>query len=813
MHIRISRKAIFAPNQGLRMNIQKGQLLAALNWLKGISKRLLAWVKGRFVKAKSYKWYQKIAFYTGVVFVSIFLALFLIDINIFWLFGRSPKIADLKDPSMNVASELYSDSGKLIGKYFVENRTPVDYRDLPPSLINALVATEDIRFYDHWGIDFKGTASALYSTARGDRRGGSTITQQLVKNLFKTRDDYSKGLIGYIPGINVVIYKLKEWITAIKIEMFYDKQEILTMYFNTVSFGSNSHGIKTAAATFFSKKPIMLRTEESALLVGLLKAPTYYSPIRRPKNAFERRNVVLEQMAKYGYISVSMRDSLQRQPLKLAYNPDENIDGNASYIRDAVSSYLKPWLKENEIDLYEDGLKIYTTINLDMQAYAELAVAEQMKLLQRRFEWHWEGLNPWADAKGVEIPGFIEDAAKQTRRYAALKEKFKGRADSISYYMNQPRRMKVFTWDGVKDTTFSPMDSLRYYKRFLHAGFVSMDPNSGYIKTWVGGINYPFFKYDHVKQSKRQPGSLFKAYVYAAAMDAGFGPCDKLVDSPITVNYVEKGVQKSWTPKNANGSFSGAQVTLKHAFAKSINSIAVQLTQQVGWNKVIEYAHKMGITASLASVPSVSLGSSDVSLYEMVNSYAPMVNGGYSVKPILVTKIVNKKGKVIYEATPEKKRILNDLTAFYMLELLKSGLTEPGATTQALFEYDLFKWDTDFGGKTGTSSNQSDGWFIGVSPNLVSGSWVGAESRAVHFRTTELGEGCKTALPIYGRFMEKVMNDGRFTQFRGRFPKPQGKVPKEYTCHTRYASKEHSLDSLLDNTVDFGMEEEEQPAE
>jgi penicillin-binding protein 1A len=375
--------------------------------------------------------------------------------------------------------------------------------------------------------------------------------------------------------------------------------------------------------------------------------------------------------------------------------------------------------------------------------------------------------------------------------------------------------MKVFTWDGVKDTTFSPMDSLRYYKRFLHAGFVSMDPNSGYIKTWVGGINYPFFKYDHVKQSKRQPGSLFKAYVYTAAMDAGFGPCDKLVDSPITVNYVEKGVQKSWTPKNANGSFSGSQVTLKHAFAKSINSIAVQLTQHVGWDRVIAYAHKMGVTTPLASVPSVSLGSSDVSLYELVNSYAPMVNGGYSVKPILVTKIMNKKGKVIYEAEPQKKKILNDLTAFYMLELLKSGLTEPGATTQALFEYDLFKWGTDFGGKTGTSSNQSDGWFIGVSPNLISGSWVGAESRAVHFRTTELGEGCKTALPIYGRFMEKVMKDDKFPQFRGKFPKPQGKIPKEYTCHTRYAPKASSLDSLLDNSVDFDTEDEplEQPAE
>lgn len=795
--------------------MHKGQLIAAFQWLKGYSKKILGWIKARFVKAKSYKWYQKIAFYAGVFFFSVFFILFLIDINIFWLFGRSPKIADLMDPSMNVASELYSDDGKLIGKYFVENRTPVDYAALPSSLINAAVATEDVRFYDHHGIDFKSTFGALYSTARGDRRGASTITQQLVKNLFKTRDDYSKGLLGYIPGVNVLIYKMKEWITSIKIEMFYNKKEIITMYFNTVSFGSNSHGIKTAAATFFSKKPIMLRTEESALLVGLLKAPTYYSPVRRPNNAFERRNVVLDQMAKYGYISESESDSLQRLPLKLAYNPDENIDGNASYIRDAVSSYLKAWLKDNEIDLYEDGLKIYTTINLNMQAYAEEAVADQMKLLQRRFEWHWEGRNPWADANGVEIPGFIEDAAKQTKRYAALKDKFGGRADSINFYMNLPRRMKVFTWDGVKDTTFSPMDSLRYYKRFLHAGFVSMDPNSGYIKTWVGGISYPFFKYDHVKQSKRQPGSLFKAYVYTAAMDAGMGPCDKMVDRAVTVNYVERGQQKSWTPKNANGSFSGSEVSLKHAFAKSINSIAVQLTQVVGWDRVIAYAHKMGITTPLASVPSVSLGSSDVSLYEMVNSYAPLVNGGYSVKPILVTKIVNRKGKVIYEAKPQTRKIISSLTAFYMLEMLKAGLTEPGATTQALFEYDLFKWGTEFGGKTGTSSNQSDGWFIGVSPGLVSGSWVGAESRAVHFRTTEMGEGCKTALPIYGKFMEKVINDNRFPQYRGKFAKPQGKIPKEYTCHTRYAPRASAADSILDNTLDIDIDavEEAQPIE
>lgn len=783
------------------MKITKERLLELLIWLKDFVKKVVSLIKGQFKKAKSYNWYQKILFYIGVVLVSIFLFAFIIDINLFWLFGRSPRISDLMNPNMNVASELYSQDGQLIGKYFVENRTPVGYKDLPPALVNALVATEDARFYDHIGVDFRGTVSALYSTARGDRRGGSTITQQLVKNLFKTRDDYSRGLLGYVPGVKVALYKIKEWITSLKIELFYDKQEILTMYFNTVTFGSNSHGIKTAAATFFSKKPRLLKPEEAALLVGILKAPTYYSPVRKPERALARRNVVLEQMEKYGYITKAVCDSLKKLPLVLAYNPYENIDGNASYIRDAVSNYLKAWLKENEIDLYEDGLKIYTTIDPTLQQYAEEAVAQQMKLLQRRFTWHWEGRNPWADDRGVEIPNFIEDAAKQTSRYSALSIKFKGNKDSIYYHLNKPNRIKVFTWDGVKDTTFSPMDSLRYYKKFLHTGFMSMDPNTGYIKTWVGGINYPFFKYDHVKQSRRQPGSLFKAYVYTAAMDAGMGPCDKMVDRSITVNYVEKGQPKSWTPKNADGHFTGSEVTLKYAFAKSINSIAVQLTQQVGWDKVIEYAHKMGITTPLASVPSVSLGSSDVSLYEMVDSYAPMINGGYAVKPILVTKIVDRKGHVIYEAAPEKKRVINEYTAFYMLEMLKAGLTEPRATTQALFEYDLFKSNTEFGGKTGTSSNQSDGWFIGISPNLVSGCWVGAESRAVHFRTTDTGEGCKTALPVYGLFMEKVMKDARYPQYQGKFEKPKGKIAKMYTCHTRYVPQRDSLDGLLDNEL------------
>ena len=756
-----------------------------------ILKRFYYKIKEQFIKAKSYPTYKKVLFYISAFFIFLITLLLLININFLWLFGSSPWIGDLMNPKMNISSELYSEDGKLLGKYFVENRTPVKYEELNPFIIDALIATEDVRFYNHIGIDFRGTFAAISSTIQGDRRGGSTITQQLAKNLFKTRSDYSKGLLGYIPGVNVVIYKIKEWSTSLQIEMFYNKQEILTMYFNTVSFGSNTHGIKTAAATFFKKTPAELSKEDCALLVGMLKAPSTYSPVRHPKRATERRNVVFDQLEKYKFITTQQHDSLVSLPITLNFNTDENNDGNASYVRNAVNNYLREWLKENDIDLYSDGLKIYTTINSKMQKYAEEAMAKQMKMLQRRFYEHWQGKNPWADEKGVEIPNFIEEAAKQTSRYKTLAKHFDNNQDSIDRHMNMPRRMKVFTWNGEKDTTFSPMDSLRYYKKFLHAGLISMEPNDGYIRAWVGDINYEYFKFDHVKQSKRQPGSLFKAYVYAAAMDAGYGPCDQMTDQPVTVNYVENGEQKSWSPSNADCSFSFKTMTLKYAFAKSINSVAVQLTDKVSPKKVVEYAHKMGITTPLVEVPSVGLGSSDVSLYEIVNSYCTMANGGYKVEPILVTKIVNNKGEVIYEAKPEKVQALTPVTAFYMLELLKAGLTEYGATTQALFGYNLFRGNTmDYGGKTGTSSNQSDGWFIGVSPNLVSGCWVGAEARSIHFRTTATGEGCKTALPIYGYYMERVIRDDSFPQYRGRFPKVKLDIPKEYTCHTRYVPKD-----------------------
>jgi penicillin-binding protein 1A len=764
------------------------------DFLKNISAKVLEKIKSFRKKDKpKLPLKKRILRYVIYFFVFLFLYFGCVDLNILWLFGRSPKMRELKNPKLNVASELYSADGKLIGKFFNENRTPVKYKQISPILIKALIATEDNRFYEHSGIDFKALLSVFWSIMKGDARGGSTITQQLVKNLFKTRANYSRGLFGYIPFVKTIIYKTKEWITAVKIEANFKKEEILTMYFNTVDFGSNAYGIKTAAKTFFNTTPDNLNAEQSALLVGILKAPTFYSPIMNPENALKRRNIVLRQMLKYAIINQKEHDKYVTLPILLDYKVENNYDGNASYFREAVYNSLKEWLKENNYDLYADGLKIYSTIDSKLQQYAEAAVAEHMKKLQKKFNQHWEDKNPWIDGRGNEISGFIENVARETSTYKYLSIKYKNNKDSVNYYMNKPHRMRVFTWKGERDTTLSPMDSIRYYKKFLHAGFFTIDPFTSFIKTWVGDINFKYFKYDHVKQSKRQPGSTFKAFVYAAALENGFGPCDKMIDKPVIVNYVEKGQKKTWTPHNADGVFTGEEVTLKYAFAKSINCIAVQVMQEIGWKKVIEYAHKLGIKTPLADVPSVCLGSCDVSLYELVNAFCPFINEGYYIEPVLVTKITDKNGKVLYEYKENKKRVLTEETAFLMQEMLRGGLHEPGGTTQALFEYDLFKdWRNDFGGKTGTSTNYSDGWFIGVTKNLISGSWVGGEQRCIHFRNPENGEGCHTALPIYGIFMEKVFKDNKFDYVKGQFPKPKIKISKSYTCHTRI----EKLDSI-----------------
>lgn len=731
------------------------------------------------------------------VFLILLLLIVAIDLNFLWLFGQSPDISDLKEPEMNVASELFAADSSLMATYYIENREPVEFGELSPVIINTLLAAEDIRFYNHNGIDLKATIAAIWSTAKGDKRGGSTITQQLVKNLYKTRHKNKKGLLGRIKGVSIIVDKSKEWINALKLEFYYSKDEIMTMYLNTVDFGSNSFGIKAASRTFFNKKPNELNYEEAALLIGLLKAPTYYSPVSNKDNALRRRNSILYQMAKYDYIDEQYADSVQNIPLKLRYRQPVPDASDATYFKDAVARSLQSWSKETGYDVFTDGLKIYTTIDPKLQNYAEQAVEKHMKRLQKKFFEHWKGQNPWVNSKGNEIPGFIEDLAKQTSIYKSLKAKFGEQSDSVDFYLNLPHQMTVFSWAGDRDTIISTIDSIKYYRHLLNTGFVSIDPSNGYVKAWVGGINYKFFKYDHISQAKRQPGSLFKAFVYAAAFEKGLGPCDRRPDQPVTINYMEEGEKKSWSPQNANWVFSYSNVSLKSAFARSINSIAVQLTKEMGWARVIDMAQRMGVNSQLMNVPSVCLGSSDVTLIEIVNAYTAFLNEGKMNEPVLVTKILNQEGEVVYENRHKPQKVLDEETAFLMTVMLRSGLSEAGGTTQGLWEYDIFKYDTDFGGKTGTSSNFSDGWFIGVTPKLVSGVWVGGEHRNIRFRTSQLGEGLRTALPAYGYFMEMVLKDEKLKHYRGRFPKPKTEISKNYNC----VSPQYNVENLEDDDI------------
>lgn len=753
--------------------------------LKVLLKKLGSFLKSLFrIPSYAKKWWQKVLIRFAQVLLVIFLLIVAIDLNFLWLFGQSPDIMDLKEPDINIASELYASDSSLIGKYYIENRSPVKFEDLSPLLINTLLAAEDIRFYKHNGIDIKATMAAVWSTAKGDKRGGSTITQQLVKNLYKTRHKNKKGLLGHIKGVSILVDKSKEWINALKLEFFYSKEEILTMYLNTVDFGSHSFGIKAASRTFFNKLPSDLKAEEAALIIGLLKAPTFYSPVQNRENALRRRNSILAQMGKYGFLRETESDSIQKIPIRLRYRQPVPDQTDATYFKEAVARSLQAWSKESGYNIYTDGLKIYTTIDPKLQLYAEEAVIKHMKRLQKRFFEHWQGQNPWIDSKGKELTGFIDELVKETPAYKNLKERYGNNEDSVDYYLNLPHKMMVFKWNGRPDTILSTIDSIKYYRHLLNTGFVSMDPSNGFIKAWVGGIDFKFFQYDHINQSKRQPGSLFKAFVYAAAFESGLGPCDKRTDQPVTIDYVEKGVKKSWSPHNSNWEFSYHNVSLKNAFARSINTIAVQLTKEMGWDKVIKMAHKMGVQSDLQDVPSVCLGSSDVSLLEMVNAYCIFLNKGMINEPVFVTKITDRNGKVLYEYHSEPRRIIDEETAYLMTVMLRSGLTERGGTTQGLWEYDIFKYDTEFGGKTGTSSNFSDGWFIGVTPKLVSGVWVGGEHRNIRFRTSQLGEGLRTALPTFGYYMEKVLQDESLKQYRGKFEKPGIKIHKEYNCVT-----------------------------
>ena len=760
----------------------------AFSWIIRRPRVFWLWYKGLY---KGRAWYTK----TCVAFVSSTLALFLylgmVDINFLWLFGKSPGFAQIMHPNTSEASEIYSVDNKLIGKYFNENRTPVKYDEVNPQFWHALVDTEDERFYHHFGIDFQGMFAAMKDALiHHDARGASTITQQLAKNMFRVRTQYSTGLIGKIPGIRILVMKSKEWIIALKLEMLYDKKDIITMYANTVDFGSNAFGIKTACKTYFNTTPKNITTEQAAVLVGMLKATTHYNPITNPQNSLRRRNVVLNNMVAHGDLSKQVFDSLSVEPIKLNYSVETNYDGQAKYFREAVADYLKDWCRDNGYDLYSSGLKIYTTIDTRLQKYAEDAAIKQMKQIQRNFNNHWGNRDPWIDENGKVIPNFIEGIAQRQPVYKSLVARFPNNPDSIKYYLNKPHTVKLFDYEkGTIEKELSTMDSIRYMVHFMHCAFLAMEPQTGAVKAWVGDIDFNSWKYDKVT-AMRQPGSTFKLFVYTEAMNQGLTPCDKRRDEYISMQVYDKRKHEmtTWTPSNANGSFSGDSMALKSAFARSINSVAVRLGQEMGISRIIETAHKMGIKSPLDNAPSLALGSSDVNLLEMVNAYATVANDGKHHEPVLVTRILDKDGNEVYAVPTGEEQAIPYKSAFLVQQLLESGMREPGGTSMALWGYVGNYRDTDFGGKTGTSNNHSDAWFMGVSPKLVVGAWVGGEYRAIHFRTGALGQGSRTALPICGYFLQAVFKDPAFKHYHSKFPpaKDDDITRDMYNCASYY---------------------------
>lgn len=765
-------------------------------------------------------WYKKTAVWICTFFLSILFFFIAVDCNLFYLFGSSPSFADIKNPNINEASEIYSADGQLIGRYYNEDRTTVEYEEISPILIRTLVDTEDERFYHHHGIDIKGLFAAVKDIFSGRARGASTITQQLAKNMFRVRTKHRSGLLGKIPGIRILIMKTKEWIVATKLEMVFSKEEILTMYLNTVDFGYNSFGIKTASAKYFNTTPDRLTYDQAAILVGLLKATSIYNPKTNPKNSLERRNTVLDVVYNHNHIiingnlvSLAQLDSLKSLPIELAQKSNEkNRNEFAPYFRDALVEYLNMLCElgevpgydaGNKLNLYSDGLKVYTTLDTRLQKYAEEAVKKKMRSLQSQFYSHWGNMPPWRDSKQREIPDFIENIAEKTQEHKRLKKKYPDNIDSVNYYMNLPHPVKVFTYDGPTTKEMSTMDSIRYMVKFMHCGFIAMEPDTREIKAWIGNIDYNTWNYDNVT-AKHQPGSTFKLFVYTEAMNHGLSPSSRRMDTRI--EYKEPGEEKAWIPHNADGTYSNTEITLKRAFASSINSVAVTVGLEVGIKNIINTAYSMGIKTPLQETKSLCLGSSVVDLFELTNSYCTIVNDGKYNMPIMISRIEDKDGNIIYKAKKNEKQAVPYKSAYLMQIMLRSGLH---GTSAGMWEYiGGFTQTTDFGGKTGTSNNHADAWYIGVTPKLVGGVWVGGEFPCIHFRTGALGQGGKAALPIFGDFIKKVLQDKRFSKYKAKFPEAKDIDPKlwsgeDYTekTDTTFSGENESSDNLSDKTT------------
>lgn len=721
----------------------------------------------------------------------------IVETNFLYLTGYMPDHADLSNPEVAEASEIYTLDSIPLGKFFKENRTPVKINQVSPLMTKALVATEDERFYEHNGFDLISLVGSMASTMQGDERGGSTITQQLAKNLFRTRAASSQGLLGRIPVVRTVIYKTKEWITAFKLELFYTKDEILEMYLNTVEFGNNWFGIKVASWHYFQKHPSELNLQECALLTGLLKATTSYNPYHNPGQAIQRRNVVLRQMVKNSMITKAVADSVSQLALVLNRDDDDDREED-SYIRRYVEQVMKKWCGEHDMNLYEDGLRIYTTIDSRLQKYAEDAVHDHLSVMQQQFYQFWGNRNPWTDDRGNELPDFIENNIKRTAIYKDLKKKYNGNNDSIQFYLNEIKPMSIFTWKGAVDTMMSSYDSLRYYTRILQGGLMSYDPFAGAIRAYVGGDDYTFFKYDHVIKSKRQPGSTFKTFAYTAAIDEGYTPCDTYIDQPV---YIAFNDTEKWEPKNTTWTYTYYKKSLRRALSQSVNSVTAQLTEDIGWEAVADYAHRLGIKSKLAVVPSICLGSSDVNVFELTNAYGSILADGIYREPQIIASIYSKDGKKIADFTAKEKRVLSSETAWLMRYMLLGCIQEPRGTSQALWSFDLFKNGNEVTGKTGTSSNNSDAWYVGMSQNLVTGVWVGTEYRSVHFRG-EVGQGSRLALPIFAKYLQAALKNNHPLVKTGRFPQPTVKITKQYQCNYPDSAETGLPDSLYISNPD-----------
>jgi penicillin-binding protein 1A len=710
-------------------------------------------------------------FFLGTTAASILLIV-AVNYNFLWLFGGMPSLYELENPKSQMASLVISEDGQEIGKYFRENRNPLEFEQLPENIVNTLVSTEDARFTSHSGIDIRSMFRVVFSL--GTAGGGSTISQQLAKNLFHTRsmefgedDPVYLGLLMKIDGVRTVIAKVKEWILAIRLERRYTKQEIMAMYLNEVSFGNNAYGIQVACRTYFQKDLQEVSLSEAATLIGLLQNPSLYDPRVRPERTLERRNVVLGQLEKYEFITEEDLSKLQDEPLNLHYKVENQNTGAAPYFREAIRQQVLTAIKElnqdrpedQQLNLYTSGLRIYTSIDSRMQKYAEESVKEHMRAQQKLFYEHWRGRNPWVNEEMKEIKGFLRDAMKRTQRYRDLMAAYNNDEFKVWEELRRPLKMTVFTYDGDKDTTLSPMDSLNYYKRILNCGMMAMDPMNGHVKAWIGGINYKYFKFDHISQSKRQPGSTFKPFVYGAAIENEIvTPCDEVMDEPVTFGEEDGLSGGTWTPQNSDGKYSYQNMKLRRAMGLSINSISAKLMKQLGPDKIADFAHKCGITSQLNEVPSLCLGASEVSLLEQVSGYSTLANGGEKIEPILVLKITDKVGNVLREYSPPVKAVIKPETAYLMTYMLQGAVHEPGGTAEGLKRTSIVAGN-EIGAKTGTTSNYSDGWFMGVTQKLVAGVWVGGDDRSIHFRSLALGQGAKMAMPAYAKFMEKVYAD------------------------------------------------------